>query len=584
MSKSYPRLLASPFLASSPHLSSLLPLFANTLWYLSNLPESLAFHLARRNGSDVQEKLLLRLLRRNADTDVGRRYDFASIRSAAEYQQRVPLSTYEDYLPAIQAINEGQSQVLTQEAVLLLEPTSGSTAATKYIPYTAALKAEFQRALAPWLVDLFSHLPGLFLGQAYWSVTPVTQRNQRTLGGIPVGFEEDSEYLGGWQRHLLQAVLAVPPLVRLIDDMETFRYVTLLFLLRSRSLALISIWNPTFLTLLLNRLPDWWPLLATDIATGTLTPPGPLASDLKQQLVTFNRPNSRRTAEIRTIFQEENDPAVIHTRLWPHLRLISCWTDAQAALYAPELARLFPQAQLQGKGLIATEGFVSLPLIGQNGAALAVRSHFFEFLPVHHSPFTIHRSQLPPPLLVHELQPGCQYAVLITTGGGLYRYQLHDLVEVTGYRGTCPLLRFVGKESYISDWFGEKLNERHVREALDVICRRYAVQPVFAMVAYEPLAGAYTLFIEAPTSADETLKQMGQALELALQENYHYRYCRQLGQLGPLQVFRIESEGRAAYLSFCQSHGQRVGDIKPLALHRLSGWAQIFQGQMVMLG
>jgi len=556
---------------------------ANLLWYLSNLPESIAFHLARRNVSNVQEKLLLRLLRRNAATDVGRRYDFASIRSAAEYQQRVPLSTYEDYLPAIQAISEGQSQVLTQEPVLLLEPTSGSTAATKYIPYTATLKAEFQRAFAPWLVDLFSHLPGLFLGQAYWSVTPVAQQNKRTSGGIPIGFEEDSEYLGGWQRHLLHAVLVVPPLVRLIDDMETFRYITLLFLLRSRSLALISVWNPTFLTLLLNRLLDWWPHLVTDIAAGTLTPPGPLASDLKQQLMSLNRPNPRRVTEIQTIFQEENDPAVIHTRLWPGLRLISCWTDAQAALYAPELARLFPQAQIQGKGLIATEGFVSLPFIGQNGAALAVRSHFFEFLPVHHSPFTVHNSQFTPPLLAHELQLGCQYAVIITTSGGLYRYQLHDLVEITGYRGTCPLLRFVGKENYISDWFGEKLNERHVRAALDAVCRRYAVRPVFAIVAYESLAGAYTLFIEAPTSADEILKQMGQGLELALQENYHYRYCRQLGQLGPLQVFRIQGGGPAAYLSFCQSHGQRAGDIKPLALHRLSGWAEIFQGQMITL-
>ncbi len=556
---------------------------ANLLWYLSNLPESIAFHLARRNVSNVQEKLLLRLLRRNAATDVGRRYNFASIRSAAEYQQRVSLSTYEDYLPAIQAISEGQAQVLSQEAVLLLEPTSGSTAATKFIPYTAALKTEFQHALAPWLVDLFSHLPGLFLGQAYWSVTPVAQRNKRTPGGIPIGFEEDSEYLGGWQRHLLQAVLAVPPPVRLIDDMETFRYITLLFLLRSRSLALISVWNPTFLTLLLNRLLDWWPHLVTDIAAGTLTPPGLLASDLKQQLMNLNRPNPRRAGEIRTIFQEENDPAVIHTRLWPRLRLISCWTDAQAALYVPELARLLPQAQIQGKGLIATEGFVSLPLLNQPGAALAIRSHFFEFLPVHHSPFTIHHSSLPSPLLAHELQLGCQYAVIITTSGGLYRYQLHDLVEITGYRGTCPLLRFVGKENYISDWFGEKLNERHVRAALDAVCRRYAVRPVFAIVAYESLAGAYTLFIEAPTSADEILKQMGQGLELALQENYHYRYCRQLGQLGPLQVFRIQGGGPAAYLSFCQSHGQRAGDIKPLALHRLSGWAEIFQGQMITL-
>jgi hypothetical protein len=269
--------------------------------------------------------------------------------------------------------------------VLLLEPTSGSTAATKHIPYTAALKAEFQQAIAPWVVNFFRHTPALLLGQAYWSVTPVTQRNQRTPGGLPIGFEEDSAYLGGWQRYLLQAVLAVPPLVRLIDDMEAFRYITLLFLLRSRSLALISVWNPTFLTLLVNRLPEWWPHLAADIGHGTLSAPTPLVPELQRQLITFNQPDPRRAAEIRAIFQEENDPALIHTRLWPHLRLISCWTEAQAAFHVLELARLFPQAQIQGKGLIATEGFVSLPLVGQTGAALAIRSHFFEFLPINNS-------------------------------------------------------------------------------------------------------------------------------------------------------------------------------------------------------
>lgn len=570
--------------------SSPLCFLANTLWYLSNWPESVAFRLARRSVADTQTKLLLRLLRRNAQTDFGRRHHFASIRSVAEYQENVPLSTYDDYRQAVEAIGVGQSHVLTQEPVLLLEPTSGSTGATKHIPYTAALKTEFQRAIAPWMVNLYSHIPDLFWGQAYWSVTPVTRRNQRTAGGIPVGFEEDSEYFGDWQRHLIQAVLAVPPLVRLIDDMEAFRYVTLMFLLRSRSLAFISVWNPTFLTLLVGHLPDWWPQLTADIAAGTLTPPMPLDPDLQRQLAALNRPNSRRAGEIRAIFQAENDPALLHTRLWLHLRLISCWTEAQAALSIPELARLFPQAQIQGKGLIATEGFVSLPLVGQMGGALAVRSHFFEFLPGDNGQQSMINNQLSiRPYLAHELEVGCQYILVITTGGGLYRYQLHDVVEVTGYLGTCPLFRFIGKEAYISDWFGEKLNERHVRQALDELLARHAIQPVFAMVACDeagvsPLTSgrfAYTLFIEAPEIADDTLKRLGYELETALQENYHYRYCRELGQLGPLRVFRIVGGAAAAYLAACQAHGQRAGDIKLVALHRLGGWAQVFQGQMV---
>jgi hypothetical protein len=162
-------------------------------------------------------------------------------------------------------------------------------------------------------------------------------------------------------------------------------------------------------------------------------------------------------------------------------------------------------------------------------------------------------------------------------------------VEVTGFWGSCPLLRFAGKEAYVSDWFGEKLNERHVRQALAGLFARYTIQPVFAMLAcdepgtaHPTSAGfAYTLFIEAPAISDQTLSRLGSELEKALLENYHYRYCRELGQLDPLQVFRIDNGALAAYLSFCQAHGQRAGDIKPVALHRLGGWSQLFQGYLL---
>ena len=486
----------------------MLHIAANALWYLLCVPESLAFHRARRDVAGSQRELLLRLLRRNADTDFGRRHGFGSIRSAAEYQARVPLSTYDDYREAIARIGADERAVLTRDRVLLLELTSGSTAPTKLIPYTAALKAEFGRAVAPWIVDLYSHQLPLFTGQAYWSVTPVTRRNERTPGGIPVGFEEDSEYFGRLQGALIRSIQAVPPLVRLIDDMDAFRYVTLLFLLRSRALTLISVWNPTFLILLVNRLAGWWPRLAGDISRGTLSPPTPLAPDLQAQLTSLLRPDPRRAAEIRAAATVHGETGALHARLWPRLRLVSCWADGHAERYAAELARLFPQARLQGKGLLATEGVVSFPLTGYAGAALALRSHFFEFLPADAQQGSVTGDL---PVLAHQLETGGCYAVVLTTGGGLYRYQLHDLVEITGRHGACPLLRFLGKGSHISDHFGEKLNERHVQGALDTLLARFAVAAAFAMVALEGADGgpAYTLFIETNEPSDETLRRLG---------------------------------------------------------------------------
>jgi len=550
-------------------------LAANSLWFLAAVPESIAFRGALGNVAGTQQTCLEQLLRRNANTQFGRRYHFDSIRSVAEYQERVPLSTYDDYQPAIHQIGDGRQNVLTHNPVQLLEPTSGSTAATKTIPYTASLKAEFQRAIAPWIVDLFCHNPRLLLGRAYWSVSPVTHRDQRTPGGIPIGFEEDSEYFGRRQQHFVRAIQAVPGLVKHIEDMNTFRYITLLFLLRNRRLSLISIWNPTFLTLLVEQLPDWWPQLADDIERGDISSPVPLPATLQTAFENLTPPHPSRATDLRRVFETHATPADIHTLLWPHLRLISCWADAQAGPYAEQLAKLFPQAKIQGKGLLATEGVVSFPLTGYPGPALALRSHFFEFLPANSSADT-------QPLPAHHLETGSQYEVILTTGGGLYRYQLHDLVEVVGHIKQCPLIRFVGKTANISDHFGEKLNETHVRQTLNTLLNQYNLHPTFAMLACETTLQppAYILFIEIPVASDELLQKMGRELDAALQENFHYRYCQNLGQLAPLRVFRIHRDGLAAYLAACQSHGQRAGDIKPVTLHRRSGWLPHFLGKL----
>jgi len=543
---------------------------ANSLWLLACLPEAHAFRQAQRDVAGTQHRLLLRLLQQNADTVVGRRYRFAHIRSIADYQARVPLSTYADYQEAVERIGRGEQGVLTRDPVLLLEPTSGSTAATKYIPYTAMLRAEFERAIAVWIADLFTHDPRLMAGAAYWSVSPVAWNNQYTVGGIPIGFEDDRAYLGRMQQWLAQAILAVPSAVRLIHDMDTLRYVTLLALLRRRDLALISVWNPTFLTLLVRNLSAWGLRLAIDIAEGTLTPPTPLPPAWSANWAWFNRPDAQRAAEVYTAVCTSTTPALLHTQLWPNLRLISCWADAQAAWYVPPLAQSFPQAQIQGKGLIATEGFVSIPLVGQTGAALAVRSHFFEFLPADGGTAR----------LAHELETGERYAVVLTTAGGLYRYQLHDLVEVSGWQYTCPLLRFVGRANGCVDWFGEKLHEQHVRAALAGLLTRYAITPDFVMLtcAEEGDQYAYTLLIEADGVPDHMLGQLARDLDAAFATNYHYRYCRDLGQLAALRVCRVV-DGHERYLAATITRGQRAGDIKPPLLPQGAGWCQLLGAQ-----
>ena len=80
------------------------------------------------------------------------------------------------------------------------------------------------------------------------------------------------------------------------------------------------------------------------------------------------------------------------------------------------------------------------------------------------------------------------------------------------------------------------------------------------------------------TLPDARLHEAAQAIERALCEGYHYRYARELGQLGPVRALRV-TEGSRRYEARCIALGQRAGDIKPTDLHRQAGWTAWFSQQ-----
>ena len=418
---------------------------ANSLWSATNLPSYLQFRHALQQPEIAQHKLLQTYLDQNAQTAFGQTHGFNSIQNYEDFTKRVPLMDYKDLEPWIEQIRRGEANVLTREPVTRLVPTSGSTGARKLIPFTAGLQREFNAAIGPWLIDLLRQSPGIGGGPAYWSVTPVMGNAGPEDSTVPIGFDADTAYLGGTRQHLASTVMAVPDELRLVKDMEVFRYVTLLCLLRQRELRLISVWHPSFLTLLLSALSTNWQELLADIRSGQCKH----ADKLPPAVITALKlhPLPHRADELHCA-----DPQKPET-LWPRLKLISCWGDGSAGFAAAGLKELFPNVTLQPKGLLATEAFVTIPFAGLQ--PVAVRSHFFEFVD---DAGAVHR--------VHELRAGQTYEVIVTTAGGLWRYRLRDSVRVTGFIGQTPALQFLGRNGNVSDLFGEKLSEAFVTQAI----------------------------------------------------------------------------------------------------------------------
>jgi hypothetical protein len=522
----------------------------NAAWLLKCAGPAWLFRRATRRVAEVQAGLLKQIVERNRDTDFGRAHGFRDIRDPNDFRKRVPLSCYEAYAEAVRRIGADEANVLTAERVRLLEPTSGTAGGEKLVPYTDTLRRQFQRAVSPWIADLLLRRPALRRGRAYWSISPALGPPRRTPGGVPVGFDDDTAYLGGLERWVLARLLAVPSSVARLPDVERFRYATLLHLLRARDLALISVWSPTFLPALLGPVEEWHERLCFDLARGTSSSRDP-----------------SRASQLEAIFRSRLPLPEKLRQVWPGLALISCWADATAARHLREVRALFPHVEIQPKGLLATEGCVSFPLLGRPAPVLAVRSHFFEFEPAEGGDCR----------LAHELEEGRRYRVVLTTGGGLYRYELRDEVEVAGFEGQAPLLRFLGKADRISDLAGEKLSEPHVRAVLDHLFTDNGLSPKFALLA--PVEGPpphYRLYVQAAALPDAL--QVG--LEEGLRANPHYRHAVALGQLGPAKVQLLPPDGPSAwglYERRCLARGQKLGNIKPAALDTWTGWPGVFR-------
>lgn len=475
------------------------------------------------NISRVQGEYLRSLLESNKDTVYGRKYGFGEIRSYRDFAKRVPLTKYEDYEPYIRAIANGRKNVLTSDEVTLFELTSGSSGGKKLIPYTPALKAEFQRGIKPWLCDIYTKLPEVCEGKSYWSITPVVEGKSRTKSGIPVGFEEDAEYFGFVEQGIMRRVFAVDGSVKFSRDMDGFYFETARQMLSCECLTLISVWNPTFLTILCDH----------------------IRSNAKSLAETL--PERERAAFLRNAAENRFE------RVFPRLRIISCWADGAAADCIDDVRERFRGVYIQPKGLLATECFASFPLVGEEGSRLSIYSHFFEFRRLSDGRI----------FTAANLRCG-EYELIVTTGGGFYRYQIGDIIEVLEtYPNSPSRIRFLRRGGVSSDLFGEKLTEEFVRNAL----KKLGANGSFCLLA--PYGKRYRLYTTARSVTSE-------ALDAALREGFHYDYCRRLGQLDRAEVVQITGDPSRNYIEKLTDDGMRIGDIKPAVLSSRGGWEKYF--------
>lgn len=471
-----------------------------------------------------------------------------------DFASTEPVTSYAHWRdPVSDQISTGR-QRLTSSPTRRYQPTSGSSSAIKWIPYTRQFLQELDGAIAPWMSDLYRQFPGIARGKQYWSLSwlPSSMRQQGSDH-----LNDDMKLLSTGKRLLMGQTQAVPEGVALAPTSDDAMFATVACLAATPDLAVISVWSPTFALGLLSNLGRWREELAEVLRTGSW-------GRRRHALNHLETPQNPHAAAQLTAWDGHSDPAFFR-ELWPELALVSAWSTASAGPWANELRRKLPQAGFQGKALWATEGVVTIPYGDQH--VLAANSHFYEFEDA--ATGRIHPSW--------DLRDGQQVSPLITTGSGLLRYRLGDLVEVTGHMGQLPCLSFLGRSNTV-DLVGEKIDAVTVQQWLDDTRWPGALQPVTVLGAARGGAGdrpAYVLVVNLPDAetpgdwADQA-REWARSLDAWLCESFHYRLARDLDQLEPARCVCIHS-AHDRYLEACKERGMIEGDIKVESLKHWPG-------------
>lgn len=422
----------------------------------------------------VQKNLLRRLMKRNANTAFGKDHGFAEIRTEADYRRHVPIRDYEGFRPYVNRIIAGEQAVLTSAATRMLNMTSGTTGEPKYIPVTPESMRRASGFSLEWIYRALQDHPDFLNGAFVGIVSRAIEGH--TPSGIPYGSASGMLY----QRipGLIRSTYAIPYAVSEIKDYDR-RYFAAARLALARRVSYIGTPNPSTLirlgeTALRNA--EAIVRAVHDGAPGIDLPDQP---ELAGQLAATLKPDPERARFLEDVMARVG--ALRPGDCWPDLKLIGCWLGGSVGVQARRLPDYYGDVPMRDLGFLASEGHFTVPNQDHTASGiLSLSGNYYEFIPE-----AAMDAPDPPVLSSHELESGANYAVLLTTPGGLYRYDINDIVQVTGFYRNAPMLAFIRKGRDMTSITGEKMHVNHLLLALQEVRRRYDVSVVeqFRVVA-----------------------------------------------------------------------------------------------------
>jgi hypothetical protein len=297
-----------------------------------------------------------------------------------------------------------------------------------------------------------------------------------------------------------------------------------------------------------------------DIEHGTLSHRFAYPEGISAALEAKLKPNPKRAAELREL--KARYGTVLPKHYWPRMEVVNVWFCGNTKVYFEKIKDSFPaDCVFHEFGYFSTECRAGI-VMKSNTDDTVIFGHkiYFEF--VHESDL---ENKNPRIYQMYEVEKGQRYYMLVTTSAGLYRYNMNDLLEVTGFYNQFPTIRFIQKVNGTISLTGEKLHERQFIEAVHAVEKKTGKQAPFFVGFADVQKSNYRFYYEFsdPAISLKEAERFTEELDQFLQNyNVEYREKRSSNRLKAPDTSLLVPESFERFKATCIDKGYRDGQFK----------------------
>lgn len=457
---------------------------------------------------EVQDEWRRKLIIQAQNTEFGKQMDFRSISSYDSFQKFIPIQDYESMKPSIERMMMGEQNILWHSEIRWFAKSSGTTSdKSKFIPLSKESMEDCHFKGGKDMLSIYCN---------NYPETKIFAGKGLTLGGShQLNQQSGNTYFGDLSAIIMEHLPMWVEYIRTPD----------------LSIALMSEWEAK-----LERI---------------------VSNTSEEDVTNLSGVPSWMMILLQRIVELKGVSNILE--IWPNLELF-LHGGVNFTPYRDQYKKMIPSNQMNYLEIYnASEGFFGIQDQRNSEEMLLMLDYgiFYEFIPADQA-----EEENPKVMWLDEVQIGVNYAMVITTNGGLWRYKIGDVIAFTSlspYR-----IKIAGRTKHFINTFGEELIIDNAEKGLAIACektqsiiREYTAGPIFMEVKSN---GAHEWLIEFEKQP-ENLDYFTEVLDNALKSlNSDYEAKRYKNITLRLPKIRIMKQG--TFYSWLQKRGKLGGQNK----------------------